>query len=220
MVNQLYEKLNLKLRSEIHLARKIWHISTVSLMFVIYYFAPENISKIILLASWILFVPIDFYRQKNKALNDFLVHFFNQILRKNEVDKLAGGSYLITGVGLVVFFLPRQIVCLTLLFLAFADPLASYIGIRFGKDKIFGQKTIQGFMAAYAVCFLCSFFFLYSTSIPFGRLLAFSLIAGLIGALAELIPIAKLDDNLTLPVLSGTGLYMLFYFFGFLENIL
>jgi dolichol kinase len=45
------------------------------------------------------------------------------------------------------------------------------------------------------------------------------LLAGLVGAFAELIPIGKLDDNLTLPLMSAVGLSILFYFFGFFANV-
>jgi dolichol kinase len=50
------------------------------------------------------------------------------------------------------------------------------------------------------------------------RVIVVSLLAGLIGALAELVPIAKLDDNFTLPVMSSLGLYILFYLFGLFAN--
>lgn len=217
--DKLDQQLNLKQRSDIHWARKIWHMASVFVMFAIYRVVPNSYSLTILMVSWCLFVPLDFYRHRNSALNDFLIHFFRPILRTGEVNKLAGTSYLLTGVLAVTLLLPRPVVSVTLLFLAFADPLASYVGIRYGKDKILGQKTIQGFMAAYVVCFLCSFIFLYSTTIPSGRLFAFCLLSGLVGALAELVPIGKLDDNLTLPILSGTGMYALYYVFGFLENL-
>jgi dolichol kinase len=43
-----------------------------------------------------------------------------------------------------------------------------------------------------------------------------SLLSGFLGATAELIPIKKLDDNLTLPIVSGLGLTAIFYIFDFL----
>ncbi len=115
----------------------------------------------------------------------------------------------------MLFFNPL-VVSLSLLFLAFADPFASYFGIRFGKDKIYGEKTIQGFMAAYLICASLTILFLIYHGFNLDRVLLVGVLAGLLGALAELIPIAKLDDNLTIPVISGLGLTGLFYLFGFL----
>ncbi len=220
MAEPMASQFHLKQRSDLHMARKVWHIITVFLMFLTYRLAPEMVSKTILLLSFCIFVPLDILRLRSNSLNDLILHFFRPVARMNEVQKLAGTTYLLTGVTVVTFLLPRPIVLLTLLFLAFADPIASYVGIRYGKDKIFGQKTMQGFAAAFLVCFLCSFIFLYSSTIPHDRLIVFSVLAGLLGGLAELIPIGQLDDNLTLPILSGFGLYVLFYFFGFFDYVL
>lgn len=206
--------LELKKRSDIHLARKIWHMAGVFSMFCVYVLAPELVSYTILAIAVVLFLPIDFLRQKYPALNDWMVHAFKPIMRTHEIHRIAGTTYLLSGVCVIVALFPRPVVALTLLFLAFADPIASFVGIKYGKDKVFGHKSIQGFMAAFVVCALLTAIFLSYFSIMIDRVIVVSLLAGLIGALAELIPIGKMDDNFTLPVLSGFGLYILFYLFG------
>jgi diacylglycerol kinase (CTP) len=214
MVEQVLRVVNLKHRSDIHWARKIWHMGGVSVIAYLYAHLPEKTSLILLSIAWLAFVPIDFMRLKNPALNDFVLSALRPIMRRNEVDKLAGTTYLISGVTLVAFVFPPQIVLLTMIFLAFADPIASYWGIRFGKDKIFGEKSLQGSLAAFFVCSVATFYFLTSHWLLMDRLVIVSLLGGVIGALAELIPIGKLDDNFTLPVLSASALWCLFTIFG------
>jgi len=153
-------------------------------------------------------------RQKNSEMNRSVLRLFQPIMRKNEVDRLAGTTYLLTGVILIAALFDRGVVALSLLFLAFADPIASYVGIKYGKDKIFGHKSVQGFMAAFFVCAILCYIYLSSNGVHEHILIA-SLLAGLVGALAELIPLWKIDDNFTMPVLSSIGLSILFYFFGF-----
>lgn len=218
MVEQVIEPTELKTRTEIHWARKIWHMSSVFAMFLVWVLAPEHISLLVLAVAWFLFVPVDFLRQGRPALNDFLIHMFKPIMRRAEVDRLAGTTYLLSGVALVAFLFPRPVTSMTLLFLAFADPLASYVGIRFGKDRIFGHKSLQGSLAACVVCVVLSMVYLTALNLPLDRIVVFSLIAGLVGALAEAVPVAKLDDNFTLPVLSALGLQVLFQIFGFLPS--
>ncbi len=208
---------DLKKRSELHLARKVWHMESVGMMAAIYAFASERTSLTILAVSWLVFVPLDILRHFYPALNELLVHIFRPILRDSELNKVAGTSYLLTGVGIIVFIFQREVVLLTLLFLAFADPIASYFGIKFGKDKLFGHKSLQGTLAAFFVCAIVSFAFLYAHNILMDRWVIVSLLAGFIGAMAELIPIFKLDDNLTLPLLSSTFLWVLFSLFGVLS---
>lgn len=206
--------VDLKQRSDVHWARKIWHMTTVLLMAVIYSFAPEKVAWSILIFAAVAFIPLDFLRQTRPRLNEVLLHLFRPVVRASEVNRLAGTTYLLLGVMIVAFVFPREIVLLTLLFLAIADPMASYFGIRYGKDKIFGQKSIQGFLAAFVACSLLSFGFLYWKNLMTDRLIVVSILAGLTGALAELIPIGKLDDNLTLPVLSASFLWVIFNLFG------
>lgn len=194
-------------------------MSGVFSMFLAYVYLPQAVSLTILVVSWFLFVPFDFLRQKNVAINDWAIHAFKPIMRQSEVKKLAGTTFLLSGVLIVDIFFPRPVVALTLLFLAFADPIASYFGILYGKDKIFGHKSIQGFMAAFFVCAALTFFYLLYHNYLIDRLILVSLFAGLVGAFAELVPVGKLDDNLTLPVMSAVGLTILFYFFGFFNNV-
>ena len=204
----------LKKRSDLHLARKVWHIGGVSLIAGIYAILPHDASVGLLSLAWLMFVPVDFARLKYPHLNKYIVTVFRPIMRQSELDRLAGTSFLLTGLLLVTVIFPPPIVLLTMFFLAFADPIASYFGIRYGKDKILGEKSLQGFLAAFIVCALLTFTFLNSYELLSGRVVFVSLIGGLIGALAELIPIGKLDDNLTLPVLSATSLWGLFSIFG------
>lgn len=215
----LLKVMELKQRTEIHWARKIWHMLGVSTLTLLYAFLPLSWSVGIFALLWLAFVPFDFIRQQNQKLNDFLVHMFRPIMRQSELHKLAGTTFLLTGVLVVSLFFRREIVILTLLFLAFADPIASYFGIRFGKDKIFGHKSLQGSMAAFFVCALIGFIYLYFYGLMFDRLIVISILCGLIGALAELVPVAKLDDNFTLPVLSAIALWILFNLFGTLAVI-
>ncbi|MFN7730077.1 MAG: diacylglycerol/polyprenol kinase family protein [Bdellovibrio sp.] len=206
--------VELKKRSEIHWARKLWHILGVSVMTLVYAYAPYKVSLALILTAWLAFVPADFLRHRSSALNDFLMHLFKPLMRDSEAHNLAGTTYLLTGVLITIGLFPFNVAILTLLFLAFADPFASYFGIRYGKDKIFGHKSVQGTLAAFLICALLTAVFLYTRGLMMDRILIVTLLGGLIGALAELIPIAKLDDNLTLPLISATFLWLLFALFG------
>jgi diacylglycerol kinase (CTP) len=215
MVKYISRQSTLMQRSDLHIARKIWHMGTVFLMFLVWISVPTQVSYFILAIAWLAFVPIDVVRQKSQGLNQWLMYAFRPIMRESEINKLAGTTYLLSGVMVIVCFFPKVIVSLSLLFLAFADPIASYIGIKFGKDKLFGHKSLQGTLAAYAVCTILSLFFVLQMGHSLDRAIVFSILAGCVGALSELLPLGKLDDNFTLPIFSALGLSFLFYFFGF-----
>lgn len=212
-----YPLVNFKKRSDIHWLRKVWHLTTVSAIAIGFSYLPFQTSISLLVVAWLLFVPLDFWRQKSSAVNELLIHLFRPIMRDSEKNSWAGTSYLLTGVLLIAVIFPTNVVKLSLWFLAFADPVASYFGIRYGRDKIFGQKSLQGSLAAFLVCTIVTAVFLNLHSLLADRVLVFSLIGGLIGALSELIPIGNLDDNLTLPILSSVFLTLLFFMFSIIN---
>lgn len=202
-----------KKKSDLHLLRKAWHMLGVLGLFFIWNLFKFPTSTYILMTCWLLFVPGDILRVKFPKYNKIFNQLFKLILRSSELNKLAGTTYLLTSVIFISLLFSSSIVSLSLLFLAFADPIASFVGIKWGRHKIFGHKSYQGFFAALVVCTVLTFLFLnyYHFS---ENLILISLLCGLCGALAELIPLGQMDDNFTMPILSSICLYFLFIFFN------
>lgn len=207
--------MEFKKRSDLHLIRKIWHVSAVFVLYLIHYFFSQSWSIGIIVTLTFVATLIDILRLRFSKLNDVILVLGGPLMRDSEVHSLAGTTFLLLGVSFLVMFFQYHIVALSILFLAFVDPFASFIGIKFGKDKIFGRKSIQGFVGGFLICTVISLVYLnINSNLEFNRVLFVSLIAGLLGALAELVPVGKIDDNLTIPVICGIGLELLFKFYG------
>jgi diacylglycerol kinase (CTP) len=204
----------LKQKSDVHLSRKIWHCLGISLMAIIYNVAGTNASWAILLILSGIFIPLDALRQSRPSLNQLTMKLFGPIMRSHESSTLSGMTHLFLGCMFLLLLNEPHIVTLTLLFLAFGDPVASFFGIRFGKDKLVGHKTLQGTIAAFVVCSLISCLYYYFNNIMTERLLIVAPLSGLIGAIAELIPVGKMDDNLTFPIMASILLWLLFQLYG------
>ncbi len=203
----------LKKRSEMHWARKIWHVGGVLSLAGIYYYLPFSWNVVLFGALWLVFILVDFFRLRFPSLNGSLTCLFRSVMRKSEFKTYAGTSYLLTGVLLIVLVFPRDVVFITLLYLALADPMASVVGIRFGKDKIFGRKSLQGSLAAFFVCTLITLAVLSSSDLATHRWLLISFLGGGVGAASEVVPMGGMDDNFSIPVLSALGLSGLFWIF-------
>lgn len=208
------EHQGLKRKTDLHLARKIWHCLGILVMAAGYNWAGHKGAWFILVGTLLLVVPLDLLRQSNEGLNRSLVKVFGPVMRDHEKHAVSGWTYLLLGALFLILFNDRHIITLTLLFQAFGDPMASYFGIRYGKDKIIGNKSLQGTMAAFAVCTVIAALYFYANNLMLERFLIVAPLAGLIGALAEMIPIGNLDDNLTFPILSGSLLWLLFQVYG------
>ena len=181
--------LTLPSRDQLHLARKVWHCVGVSSMMLFYIFAPLHWSQLAILSLMLLAVPLDYLRLKFPSFNRWAVKTFRWIMRDQEVHRMAGTSALIIGVSLLVWIFPRDVVILSLGYLVFADPLASLVGIRYGKRKIFRNKSVQGSLAAAIVCFVFTFLYLGTKDFSLVRWIVFSFLGGWIGSLSEAIPL-------------------------------
>ena len=205
---------NMKQKSDIHLIRKLWHCIGILIMAAGYNYYGAHVAWILILTASIIFIPLDLLRQKNEALNKVTLKIFGPVMRRHEYNAISGMTSLFLGCIFLLTLGEPKIITLTLLFLAFGDPIASYFGIRYGKDRILGNKTLQGTIAAFVACTIIAGIFYYLNNIMIERLLIVAPLSGLIGALAELIPIGKLDDNLTFPVVSSVLLLALFKVYG------
>lgn len=209
--------MRLKARNDIHIARRIWHFGGVMFIFGLYLVLPPRIAMFAAVIVSSMMIATDIGRLYVPALNRIFTRVFGLILRESERSRVSGATAMLAGVTLIILIYPKNVVLLALLFVAIGDPLASYFGIRFGKDKLIGNKSLQGTMAAFVACFLVSILF-YSLNSTVGlmqeRLFIVCLLSALIGAVSELLPVGRLDDNIVFPVVSATLLYGLFYVFG------
>ena len=203
----------LKTKKDIHLARKIWHISGVAVLCAIYIYTPYD--KLIPLGGFLtcLVFLIDFCRLKSSRFNNFTQIVFGIFLRKEEKQKLTGLSYMALGTYLVAVLFPEEVVLTSYLFLGLGDPAASYIGIRYGKNKI-GSKSFEGSMASFCVCAFIAMISFSHYELFAHRIFIAVPVAGLIGSVSELIQIKYIDDNMSLPLLSGFGLWSLVHILG------
>jgi dolichol kinase len=204
----------LKKRHDVHLARKIWHFLGVVAIVAGYLAMSRQTALQVFAVVSALAIFADIYRQRSEWFNKIILTVLHPLMRDTEKNGLMGSTFLVLGVLIIIALFPPSVVVLSLLFLAVADPVASYFGIRFGKDKLFGRKSLQGSMAAFFACTVVAAGYFFFHDMMVERILIVSLLAGLVGAFAEAVPVGKLDDNLVLPVVSSILLWILYYFFG------
>ena len=184
------------------LRRKILHLGNSIIPLGYYFFVPGTM-KLFWVLSFItiVFVTVDFLRSRIERIKGLFELFFSSMLRKHELDgKMTGATWVLIGSTLTVYLFEKDIAILALLFMSVGDTVAALVGQQFGKIKI-GEKTLEGFAGAFFSCLAISYFFPTLTWI---NRLAGSLSAGLI----ELSPIS-IDDNLKIPIVSGTVMTLL-----------
>lgn len=197
-------------RTELHLVRKLWHM-TMGLVIASCYMAgfPQE-SAIQLLGAILAFsLTMEVLRLRNPVLNEKCVRVFSILIRTNEVNKVSGMPYFVASSIVAIAVFPKPVAILAILYLALGDPISSLAGILYSgrSAKIFDGKSLHGTAAGFFVCAAVTWFYLRSTGMNGLDLVRITLLGGFAGALAELLPL-ELDDNFTIPIVSGFILWM------------
>ena len=158
---------------------------------------------------------IEMARLRIPAFNEKVLRYWGPLMRSSEATRFSGVPHYIVSCMLAIAIFPKAIAILSILYLACGDPIASLFGILYGKRSIqLGQgKSLIGTLAGIGVCALVTFIYLKTLALPDSSVLILSAVGGLAGGTAELMPF-DLDDNFTIPVISGFILWLAFIMVG------
>ena len=165
------------------------------------YWAVGRETAIVMLAVMtVLMLLLELARRQTAWGRRFYQAFMGPVTRPEEARRLTGASYVMLGdLAAAVLFTPT-IAILAMLFMSLGDPAAAYVGQRYGRTRV-GEKTVEGGLGCFVVCFLLT--------LPAGLSLAVS-VGGAAGAsIAEVVPRRWLNDNLTMPIISGAFMTLL-----------
>jgi diacylglycerol kinase (CTP) len=202
-------------RSDLHILRKLWHMGVGTTCLFIFYQtgSDQKFWAWIILGVALSGFAFDFARFRSEKLNDFVMMVMGPFMRSSEKNGMSGLPFYALGTSIALHMFSKEIALLAIMFLVFADPISSFFGIVYGKDKILPNKSLQGAMACFFTCYLITLFYGIAHGAQGANLLWFAIIGGVIGAISEMMSAFNVDDNLTIPVVSGVGLTVLNYFF-------
>ena len=131
--------------------------------------------------------------------------FLEKFERKNTEFPGKGFIMFLAGTLLVLKLFPLNIALASIIILTFADPVSHFIGENFGHFKILqNKKNIEGNIAGIIVSSLLAMFFVHPC-----LAIAGSLTAMLFESLIIEIQKIKLDDNLIIPLIAGTIMFLI-----------
>jgi len=142
-------------------------------------------------------VCIEFSRGKVKFVDALFSSWLGIMLRDSETcGKFNGATWVLFGGTITVFLFAMPVAVPALLFLTVGDTFAAIGGKLYPVGKI-GDKTLSGTAAGITTSFGAAY--LVNQTLPLEVI-----ILGAVAAMGvELLPI-PLNDNLTIPVCSGT----------------
>ncbi|RLV93643.1 CTP-dependent diacylglycerol kinase 1 [Spathaspora sp. JA1] len=208
--------------------RKLFH-SSIGVITLYLYTIGIDVSQLFLPLSTIFCAVLanDLIRLHNPELNKIICQKMWFIIRESEMEAYNGVLYYLAGVLIVFYFFPKDIGVVSVLLLSWADTAASTFGRQFGKytPKLGNGKSVAGSLASWITGTLAAYLFYgyfvpqYNVNGPQDifwtaetsklNIHTYAILCGLGASVSEFIDLWGLDDNFTIPVLSGTFLYWL-----------
>ena len=143
-------------------------------------------------------VIVESARLKLPAVNRLLVFWLKPLLKETEGRRPTGATYIAIAALAAFLLFDKPVAITALFFLSLGDPLAAIVGGRVRGIRVRGKSpvgTLTFFIVAVTV----------GAALSAGGQVSFqwALVAGAaVAALVELAPI-WVDDNLTIPLISG-----------------
>ena len=189
-------------KSDLHLKRKLWHVLTgigAVLITVLFHFDSYDAAFAAFLIGF-SGLCFELVRLRKEKVNQLFISFARGVLRERERTQISGFTYYCFGVSLTFFLFPYKLAFLAVFFLIFGDPAAAIVGSLYGKTQLVKGKSLEGSLACLLVCAIVSL--IYVQIVPLGvSVFPFVILAATAAMLAELVTF--IDDNLTLPLISG-----------------
>jgi dolichol kinase len=182
---------------------------------------PWTLPPVILAFFLAVFVIVETLRFRVPVVQDIFHRYFGSMLRKDEVKKTTGATYILASSVLcsLIFKNYPHVSLMVLSTFIWGDAVAALVGQGIGRIKIQG-KTLEGSIACFLLC-LGFFIFLFphvphlldvwNGSVP----LALVIISSLCITLLELFPLRlgehfEVNDNLLVPVVTGVLMIFLY----------
>ncbi|KAI9473829.1 MAG: phosphatidate cytidylyltransferase [Benjaminiella poitrasii] len=220
--NKVYPHVPMKGGWEI--PRKLFHYSIGFAVLYLYLNGTDTRDVYPILTVFLCIVLTgEFLRFNFDWFNDLYCYILGPLMRPSEVNKLNGVVYYLLGCIIVLYAFPRDLAALSIIYLSWTDPTASICGKLWGKYtwKYNGGKSLAGSLGAAITGGLVTWIY-YQLNPSSSEILSYraltspvplwlmSIYGGLVAAFSEGVSdcLYKLDDNLTIPVISAILLWI------------
>ena len=183
--------------SSSELSRKLIHLFNLVIPICYFYFIiDKNQMATFMFIFALIFIMIDFARMRSELVKKIFNKLFNTMMRKHEISgRFTGATWVLIIAVPIIYFLPKEIAILSLVYMSVGDIAAAIIGLSFGKTKM-GKKSLEGSIGCLSVCISAA---LLLNLVP----LIVSISGAVMATVFEALPL-DIDDNILIPVGAGT----------------
>ncbi|OIQ20522.1 MAG: hypothetical protein BM556_00845 [Bacteriovorax sp. MedPE-SWde] len=199
-----------KTRADLHLPRRFFHLSMGMSCGLIYkhYLTHQQAIHILGIATCIFYV-YEQIRIKYPEFRSIFSKVSNYLLRAEEQLKESASIPFLMGILLTILTFPKYMALVAIFTLAISDPFSAVIGIMFGKTKIKEHRSLEGCIAFFGSTFVVHILVLFSLYPESNiKLFFISLFSSIIVTWFDYLAL-KIDDNLTIPIVTALSLWII-----------
>ena len=168
---------------------------------ILYFFTSRDLAIIGVGGLVTLALATELLKGVIPAFRAIFLRIFSPILRSQEQKGgLTGATYFLIGSFLCILLFDKTLAIVCLCFLTLGDLCAALIGKQWGRIKLFSRKSLEGSLACFVVC--------TAAALLIGLHPVVAIAGALVATLIELLPIG-VDDNVTIPIISGLAMHLL-----------
>ena len=183
--------------------RNIFHAANGLVAVLLYHFVLTRDAALMVLGTiFAVYATLEITRRFSTRWNDFLVDkVFGAISRPSERYRINSATVYLVALLLITWFFDKLAVEAAILVLGFGDPMASLVGKRWGRRKLFRDKSYAGTLGFFAAGFMAVGTLLFFSLPAFGLLHVVGITSAIVavGAVTELLS-SRIDDNFSIPI--------------------
>jgi glycerol-3-phosphate acyltransferase PlsY len=142
---------------------------------------------------------VDFLRLHVNGFKEAFILFFGSFLRRHEIRRLSGASYLLLGCFITSLLYSKPIVVAACTYIIVGDTFAAIFGQNIKSPRIFQNKTVLGSLSFLLASLLGAYLlYIFTGELPFSYLV----IGAVAASVFESLPL-PLDDNFSVPIITG-----------------
>ena len=184
--------------------RKVIHLSSAVIPLSHKYIFKDKVDMIIILSMALIFsFFIELTKNKNLFISSIFKKYLFFMMRDSEKKgDISGATWVIVGSLFTIILVPNPFCIISLFFLAIGDSFAALVGIKYPYKKIINNKTLSGSLACFIACYIVA-------NILNQNLNQMILFFGAFTATMIELFLVRINDNISMPILSGLAMYII-----------